>query len=398
MFFLVILGFVFSSNAAACTINPFGALLPTPLLVNSTNFVYPTRAGTRTISFSRGQAIDLACPGGRLVLGGTATRLSVATATCVSGTSFSFNINSTQTRHSWAQIRCSVNPTWTARYTGRTCESNGREVEVGYAINTTRFIRTILTCFDVARQSPIYTFFELIPAINQQISGTPRPSWTQGSGIFNITNVNTLYTQATQRKTINGLLGLPAASTQYIQNNNHFLSRGHLTARSDFFYASQQNSTFHFVNALPQWQTFNGFNWQQAEQDVQDYVEMNNVRLQVWTGGFNVTTLPHAITGAQIPLYLQVSGNQRRMPVPEIFWRVVYNPTSRRGVVLIGVNNPYKTLAQIDRFCDDRSNLLTWLNWQKDNQSRGFSWACTVTAFRRIVKDFPEITVSGLLF
>jgi len=88
--------------------------------------------------------------------------------------------------------------------------------------------------------------------------------------------------------TINNLLGLPEGSFQYVQNNNnYFLSRGHLTARSDFFYAAQQNSTFHFSNALPQWQTFNGFNWDQAETDLQDYAEANNVHLQVWTGNTN---------------------------------------------------------------------------------------------------------------
>lgn len=115
-------------------------------------------------------------------------------------------------------------------------------------------------------------------------------------------------------------------------------------------------------------------------------------------GGYGVTTLPHATTGVETELYLLASGTQRAFPVPEIYWKVVYNPITQRGVALIGVNNPYKTSAQIDRFCDDRSDLLPWLTWQKDNQARGISWACTVTAFRRIVKNFPEITIKGLLF
>ncbi|KAH1027406.1 hypothetical protein HUJ05_000920 [Dendroctonus ponderosae] len=179
---------------------------------------------------------------------------------------------------------CSVNPVTTARLTGNSCESNGREAEIGFAVTTSRFVRTIQICFNQATQSPIYTYYDLIPAITQQVRGTPRPSWTQGTGIFTLTNVNNLFTQATQRVTINALLGLPTGSFNVIQNNNnYFLSRGHLTATSDFFYAAQQNSTFQFLNALPQWQTFNGFNWDQAETDVQDYAESNNVNLQVWT-------------------------------------------------------------------------------------------------------------------
>ncbi|KAH1020245.1 hypothetical protein HUJ04_009948 [Dendroctonus ponderosae] len=92
------------------------------------------------------------------------------------------------------------------------------------------------------------------------------------------------------------------------------------------------------------------------------------------------------------------NGTQRSLPVPEIFWKVVYNPISQRSVALIGVNNPYKTAAQINRFCDDRSDLLPWLNWQRNNQMRGISWACTVTAFRRIVNTFPDIEIRRLLF
>lgn len=111
-----------------------------------------------------------------------------------------------------------------------------------------------------------------------------------------------------------------------------------------------------------------------------------------------MTTLPHATTGVETPLYLFVNGNQRALPVPDLFWKVVYNPVSMRGVALIGVNNPYKTASQIDRFCDDRSDLLTWLNWRKDDQMRGISWACTVTAFRRIVTNFPALEIRGLLF
>ncbi|ENN82866.1 hypothetical protein YQE_00768, partial [Dendroctonus ponderosae] len=384
-----------SDFTVACEINPFEGANPTPLLVRSTSFVYPSSVGRRTITLAAGETVDFACPGGRLVLEGVSTTLQVATASCVSGVRFVVN----NARYLWRQIQCSVNPVTTARLTGNSCESNGREAEIGFAVTTSRFVRTIQICFNQATQSPIYTYYDLIPAITQQVRGTPRPSWTQGTGIFTLTNVNNLFTQATQRVTINALLGLPTGSFNVIQNNNnYFLSRGHLTARSDFFYAAQQNSTFQFLNALPQWQTFNGFNWDQAETDVQDYAESNNVNLQVWTGGFGVTTLPHATTGRETELYLHVSGTQRSLPVPEIFWKVVYNPISQRGVALIGVNNPYKTAAQINRFCDDRSDLLPWLNWQRNNQMRGISWACTVTAFRRIVNTFPDIEIRRLLF
>lgn len=48
--------------------------------------------------------------------------------------------------------------------------------------------------------------------------------------------------------------------------NNQFLARGHLTAKSDYIFASGQRATFFFTNAAPQWQPFNAGNWNNLEQ------------------------------------------------------------------------------------------------------------------------------------
>ncbi|XP_066248966.1 uncharacterized protein [Euwallacea similis] len=380
--------------AVACEIDPFSGGSPTPLIIRGEEFVYPTASGESTLKFSEGETVDFACPGGRLVLDGATTTLDVATASCVTGARFTIN----NAKYLWWQVQCSTNPVSSGRFTGNGCEVGRSEVELGFEISSTRFARTMLVCFDKDTETAIYSYYDLIPAIRQQVTGVSRPSFTQGTDIFTLSNVNNLYTTSTQRVTINGLLGLPSNDYTYIQNNNnYFLSRGHLTARSDFFYAAQQNSTFHFANVLPQWQTFNGFNWDQTETDLQDYASTNNVHLQVWTGGWGVTTLPHAITGEDTELYLYVNGGDKALPVPDLYWKVAYNPVSRNGVVLIGVNNPYKDASDIDKFCDDKSDLLSWLKWRKDDQARGISWACTVTDFRRIVPNFPELDISGLL-
>ncbi|XP_060525297.1 uncharacterized protein LOC132701433 [Cylas formicarius] len=376
-----------------CEITPFGSQ-PTPLILRNDQFLYPANAEDSTIKFASGETVTFACPGGRLVTSGTQTTNVVATATCVSGVRFTIN----GARWLWHQLTCNTNPVSTSRFTGASCEAGGRVAEIGFDLSGGRFVRTITVCFNTTSQAALYTYYDLHPAINNQIKGVPRPDWRQTSGTFTIPNVNTYYVRGTQRATINSLLGLSATSTKYIQDNNFFLSRGHLVARSDFFYAAQQNSTFDFLNALPQWQSFNGFNWDQAESDVQDYAANNNVRLQVWTGGFGVTALPHETNGRQIPLYLYTVNNNRALPVPDLFWKVVYNPVSRRGVALIGVNNPYISRANVNEFCDDRSDLLTWLNWKKNDQSRGFSFACTVTAFRRIVTFLPNIDINGLFY
>ena len=44
------------------------------------------------------------------------------------------------------------------------------------------------------------------------------------------------------------------------------------------------DSTFHYVNAAPQWSTFNGGNWNNMENGVRDFVVERNIDATVYTG------------------------------------------------------------------------------------------------------------------
>ena len=57
-------------------------------------------------------------------------------------------------------------------------------------------------------------------------------------------------------------------------------------AYSDFVYNTQQQATMVFINANPQWQTFNGQNWNYLEQDVRAFVGRVNQDLIVYTGSY----------------------------------------------------------------------------------------------------------------
>ncbi|PNF16246.1 hypothetical protein B7P43_G14573 [Cryptotermes secundus] len=52
-------------------------------------------------------------------------------------------------------------------------------------------------------------------------------------------------------------------------------------------------ATFHFVNVSPQWQTFNGANWNALEMSVRTYADRNKLNLDVNTGTYGVATLPN---------------------------------------------------------------------------------------------------------
>jgi DNA/RNA endonuclease G (NUC1) len=96
-----------------------------------------------------------------------------------------------------------------------------------------------------------------------------------------------LYRKTSERKTFSYLLHDAHLGKKYISlKNDYFLSRGHLTAKSDFIYGAQQMITFYFINAAPQWQTFNGGNWNSLENDVHELAATKTEDLEVYTGTY----------------------------------------------------------------------------------------------------------------
>lgn len=96
-----------------------------------------------------------------------------------------------------------------------------------------------------------------------------------------------LYRRATQRITFTTLLGSQQLAEQYIHlTNDYFLSKGHLVAKADFLHGAHQMATFWYINAAPQWQTFNGNNWNSLENDVRIFASRINKDLDCYTGTY----------------------------------------------------------------------------------------------------------------
>lgn len=149
-------------------------------------------------------------------------------------------------------------------------------------------------------------------------------------------------------------------------------------------------SLFYFINAQPQWQTFNGGNWEALESRVRNFIADRNLYCEIYTGVHGVLSLRDQ-NGVFRDLFLDFDEQgQGLIPVSSLYYKVVLHRPRNRGIVFIGVNNPHAT-----------SNV-NWIAWTtpvgRTSILRGFSYMCTAD-FRRVVTNLPpNVTAGSLLF
>ena len=345
-------------------------------------------------TLAAGQTVILACPGANNGFINTNLGTKPVVATCDSDTTFYVNSVS----YDFSNFACRSYLYHTARYSNGTCyDGTKRHIEIGFQVEA-HFYKLIDVCFDDVIYTTLYVEATIVSGIAGFQSGYPTPSFVQDS-FYPWISVDNLYTQNTQRQTISGLLGSTQLGDQCIvPGTDYYLSRGHLSARADFVYGSQQRATFHFVNVSPQWQTFNGGNWEKLESSVRAYADKKKLDLVVYTGTYGVATLPN-VNETETELYLYVdSNNNKAIPVPKFYWKAVYDPKSQAGVVFVGINNPHVSNPQGDYLiCTDVCSKISWVSWDQKNITAGYSYCCEVDNFRSTVKYLPQFTVSGLL-
>lgn len=187
-----------------------------------------------------------------------------------------------------------------------------------------------------------------------------------------------------------------------------------MVANGDFAFNTQQQATMTYINAAPQWQTFNGKNWNELEISVRKFAGRQNLDLIVYTGTF-VSFSNHFWVDLMIKfqgqaqllnsrnaatnLFLGQYRNVDRMPVPLYYWKVIYSPTRKRATAFIGMNNPYLTVLQSQAgvFCTDISSTIGWLTWNAGCVQEGFSFACDLQTFRAVITDLPPFVSNGVL-
>ncbi|KAB0802705.1 hypothetical protein PPYR_04891 [Photinus pyralis] len=346
-----------------------------------------------TIAFNKGDSIDIACPGAQVQLYGTSMKEDLVAATCNSGTNFKVNGKLIP----FLNITCSRSPKSSARFTGKRCAKNMKEIQIGFQVKD-RFIDHILTCYDEKSQNALYAVSYLSHNVAGSQVNFPRPSFQAASFYKTDQKVEYLYSRKGQASTVNEILGLNANDSSIIHPTSKiFLAVGHFAPKADFVFGSQQRLTFYFVNAAPQWQNINGGNWNTMEKNARKLSIERKLDLTVYTGTHGVMTLPD-VDGVEQKLYLWTGKKgQRGIPVPAFFYKVIYEPKSQLGIALVSRNDPHTKISKSDYICRDVCDKVKWLTWKQDNMDLGLVYCCEVDDFRKAVNVLPAFKVKSLL-
>lgn len=336
--------------------------------------------------------IEIFCPDSFISVNGAPLAVDLSQIICCDG---NFMLNNKAVRFS--TLSCTKPPKDVARYTGNKCLGDHEEFEIGYKYKND-FLTLITGCFKKIHKITLYTLNTISKTIAGGKSAHPRKSsWKQGS-FYSGVIVDNLYKRNNQRIAVNKQLGLNIGSTQYITeyDQKYYLSRGHLTPKADFIYGSQQDATFYFVNAIPQWNLLNIGNWKILENNLRKLASNRRIDLKIYTGTAEILSLPHNFDKRPVQLFLD---ERKILPIPKFIWKVVYHEASGRGVAFVGVNNPFLK-EDVDEYsicknvCD---KLSDYIQINLNYTTHGYVYCCEVGNIMQTVSTIPRLNVIGLL-
>ncbi|XP_035744118.1 uncharacterized protein LOC118451555 [Vespa mandarinia] len=288
------------------------------------------------------------------------------------------------------------NMNYTQEITKSSCYGRNTHFEIGFNLSTD-FLRMIELCHNEKTYNTYYTKFRLTKLIGGHQAGYPRPKWNDGDHYGEI-DINEQYKFSEQLITLEKLLNSSKLAKSYLMKSIQFLSRGHMVAKVDFIYGALQSLTFWTINTAPQWISFNIGNWRKLEECIRNFATNRSLDLDVYTGVHGQMTLPNA-RGKQKDIYLYVNDRTKAVPVPKFFWKIIYDPRSKKGTAFVGLNNPFiKSKDDGDNYiCSDISSTIKWLKWNAENTTMGISYACTVDDLRKAVPTIPKFKTIGVL-
>ncbi|KAG8232652.1 hypothetical protein J437_LFUL012612 [Ladona fulva] len=351
--------------------------------------LYPVNS--RAIAVRQGETVDIVCTGRDNTLVGL--RQASVTATCQRQGSLDVAANFV--------FNCTKKISDVVSETGESCGSRGNSkiIQIGWDLPGQGFSRQVEVCFNSRNLSTAYSRHIVkgsgMRYRDRNVSWLPRPQFKLDSFFSHLSpSMSTVYTN--QNETMAALLGSSKIAKAYIGGwgSESYLARGHLSPDGDFILQTWQDATYHYINAVPQWQAFNNGNWKDLEGFIRTKSTTPTPRdLVIYTGTHGVLRLPD-INNNLVSIFLLHGQNQEGVPVPEYMWKVVVDNQSNEAVAFVLLNHPSNTdrpIAEPPLLCPDVCDRITWVPWRdRNNKNKGKIYCCTVASLRRKIPAIPN--------
>lgn len=366
---------------------------PQPLIVwpNTTQFILPEDS-SGIIKFGIGEKIELICPNKFFTPKTNERNILVQ---CYSGTNFLFKNEIINIK----EINCTHHPRYVLRETEQNCGNNSEIIiQIGYEFEL-RYFWLMDVCHDLKLDSTLYSYYHLSPGSQGYQRSVKRPNFSQ-NGYFIGLNVKFLYTEMNQRAIFTNLLQSQSIVDELISRRKKTtLTRGHLAAKVDFILGSHQRATHHYINTAPQWFGLNSGNWLKIEDGIRKLVSKRNIHIDIYSGTYGIMKMAD-YNGTDHEIYLNIdNNNEKHIPTPLFFYRILYHPATLSGIALISVNDPFISIGEIRKkyiLCEDVSSTIDWLKWKPRDLSTGYSYACNVLEFSKAINRHQDIIVNQL--
>lgn len=163
--------------------------------------------------------------------------------------------------------------------------------------------------------------------------------------------------------------------------------------------AASQDATYYYINAAPQWQSFNNGNWKALETAVRNLAAARKADYTIYTGTHGILSLPD-VKGVSKDVYLTVdSNNNGVIPVPKFYWKVVHDPEAKKATAFVGINHPWIDLKTDTGaiICPDVCSQVPWVTFQRTRIPSGYTYCCSVAELSRVVPHAPKLDDLPLL-
>ncbi|KAG8237895.1 hypothetical protein J437_LFUL017043, partial [Ladona fulva] len=355
-----------------------------PVIASRTRgLLYPVNSWS--IEVQKGETVDIVCPGFNNVLNGT--QLPYLSATCQE--------DGTLPQPPGLSLNCKQSIRNIVSETSKKCGSRGdsKVFQIGWSLPHQGISSLMEVCVNVGSFSTEYSKHILFGSM---YNGTD-VIWKRRHMFIPPFPYRKAYRE--QNQTLAALLGSTTLANAYMYGwgRESFLSKGHLCPSADFNIQTWRDATFHYINAVPQWQAFNGGNWKDLEDSVKIKSRTPTPRdLVIYTGAHEVLKLPDVNKNPTRIFLLNATQNSNSLAVPEKMWKIVLDEQKKEGVAFVLLNipfNPKYPIPDPTPLCPDVCDEITWVQWtDRKNGTKGKIYCCTVDSF---VKNIPNLPIPG---